>query len=156
VQEARAVNRAGFFHFTKEDSCNSRKGRAATRPGGSRNKATIRMQEMLDEQAEKLVKKALELAMEGSVGALRLCVERILPARKSEPLLCTMPRIAKAGDAVDAVASIASAATAGEVSADQAAKLAKVISVYLDSLEAYEFDERLAKLERADFKGPAA
>jgi hypothetical protein len=63
-----------------------------------------------------------------------------------------MPPLAKAADAVAAIAGIASAAVAGDVTADDAAKLAKVISLYVNTLEAREFEDRLAQLERADRK----
>lgn len=62
------------------------------------------------------------------------------------------PPLAKAADAVAATAAIVSAAAAGDVTADEAAKLAKVISLYIDSLEAHQFEDRLAKLECADLK----
>jgi hypothetical protein len=61
-----------------------------------------------------------------------------------------MPRLAKAGDATGAIARLASAAAAGDITADEAAKLAKVIGLYVESLEAQEFEARLEKLERAD------
>jgi hypothetical protein len=127
-------------------------GNPSGRARGSRNEKTIRMQEMLDREAKKLIRKAVVLAEAGSVGALRLCLDRILPVRKGGPLVCETPPITKAADAVRAVASITSAATAGDMSAD--AKLAKVISVYVNTLEAHDFDERLTRLERADTRGP--
>ncbi len=127
-------------------------GNPAGRPRGSQNKASIRMQEMLEQKADELVDKLVELAMAGNIGALRLCLDRIVPARKNEPLPCAMPPLAKAADAVAAIAGIASAAVAGDVSADEAAKLAKVISLYVNSLEAHDFEHRLAQLERADVK----
>jgi hypothetical protein len=110
------------------------------------------MHEKLEEKAEELVNTAVTLAMAGNVGAFRLCLERLLPARKNEPLLCEMPPLAKAADAVAAIAGIASAAVAGDVTADEAAKVAKVISLYVNTLEAHEFEGRLAQLERADLK----
>ena len=125
-------------------------GNPAGRPRGSRNKASIRMQEMLEEKAEALVNKVVELAMGGNIAALRLCLDRLVPARKSEPLSCEMPPLARAADAVAAIGGIASAAVAGDVTADEAAKLAKVIALYVNSLEAHDFEERLARLERAD------
>jgi hypothetical protein len=126
-------------------------GNPAGRPRGSRNKASARMQEMLEEKAEKLVGKVVEMALAGNIGALRLCLDRIAPTRKYEPLLCEMP-LQKTADAVAAMAGIASAAVAGDVTADEAAKLAKVISLYVNSLEAHEFEDRLARLECADLK----
>jgi hypothetical protein len=110
------------------------------------------MQEMLEQKAEVLVTKVVELAMAGNIGALRLCLDRIVPARNNEPLVCEMPPLAKAADAVAVIAGIASAAVAGDVTADEAAKLAKVISLYVNTLEAREFEDRLALLERADRK----
>jgi hypothetical protein len=50
------------------------------------------------------------------------------------------------------IAGVASAAAAGDVTADEAAKLAKVISLYVNTLEAHNFEDRLARLERADLK----
>jgi hypothetical protein len=85
-------------------------------------------------------------------GRLRLCLDRLARGGKNEPLLCEMPPLQKAGDAVAAIAGVASAAAAGDVTADEAAKLAKVISLYIDSLEAHQFEDRLAQLECADLK----
>jgi hypothetical protein len=127
-------------------------GNPAGRPRGSRNRASIRMQEMLEQKAEELVTKVVELATAGNIGALRLCLDRVVPARKNEPLVCEMPPLAKAADAVAVIAGIASAAVAGDVTADEAAKLAKVISLYVKTLEAHDFEGRLAQLERADLK----
>ena len=127
-------------------------GNPAGRPRESRNKTSIRMQEMLEEKAEALVNKVVELAMGGNIAALRLCLDRLVPARKSEPLSCEMPPLARAADAVAAIGGIASAAVAGDVTADEAAKLAKVISLYVNTLEAHQFEHRLAQLERADLK----
>jgi len=125
-------------------------GNPAGRPRGSRNKTTIRMQEMLEKEAEKLVEKLLKKAMAGHMGAIRLCLERLVPTRKNEPLLYEMAPLEKPADAVAAFAGIASAAAVGDVTADEAAKLGKVISLYVNSLEANDFEERLVRLERAD------
>ena len=127
-------------------------GNPAGRPRESRNKTSIRMQEMLEEKAEALVNKVVELAMGGNIAALRLCLDRLVPTRRSEPLSCEMPPLARAADAVAAIGGIASAAVAGDVTADEAAKLAKVISLYVNTLEAHQFEHRLAQLERADLK----
>ena len=124
-------------------------GNPAGRPRGSRNKASIRMQEMLEEKADALVNKLVELAMGGNIAALRLCLDHLIATRKSEPLSCEMPPLARAADAVAAIGGIASAAV---VTADEAAKLAKVISLYVNTLEAHQFEHRLAQLERADVK----
>ena len=52
-------------------------GNPAGRPTGSRNKATLYFEELLDGQGEALIKKAVELSLKGDTTALRLCLERI-------------------------------------------------------------------------------
>ena len=125
-------------------------GNPAGRPRGARSKATIRMQMMLERRAKALVNKTVDIALAGNVAALRLCLDRLVPTRKTEPVICDMAPLQKTSDAVAAIAGIASAAAAGDVTADEAAKLAKVIALYVNSLEAHDFEERLARLERAD------
>jgi hypothetical protein len=48
-------------------------GNPAGRPRGSRNKASICMQEMLEQKAEQLVGKVVAMAIAGNIAALRLC-----------------------------------------------------------------------------------
>ena len=50
------------------------------RPKGSRNKATIAIESLLQGQAEALTQTAVTKALEGDSVALRLCMERIAPA----------------------------------------------------------------------------
>jgi hypothetical protein len=130
-------------------------GNPAGRPRGSRNRAATRIRELLGPKTDELVGKLVELALAGNVGAIRLCLDRLAPAGKYESLLCELRPLEKAADAVGAMAGLASAAAAGEVTADEAAKFAKMISVYVDTLEAHDFDERLTKLEQADIKSAA-
>src|SRR5262249_245080 len=46
-----------------------------------RNRATVAAEALLDGQAEALTRKAIERALDGDILALRLCLDRILPAR---------------------------------------------------------------------------
>ena len=61
---------------------NGSSGNPAGRPAGSRNKNTLACEQLLDGEAELVMRKAVELAKEGNVQAIKLCVERILPVRK--------------------------------------------------------------------------
>lgn len=60
-------------------------GNPAGRPAGSRNKTSLLAQELLDGDAEDIVRKVIEKAKEGDATAMRLVMERILPARKEPP-----------------------------------------------------------------------
>src|SRR5207245_11470858 len=82
------VSRDGKGRFRKGESGN-RKGR----PNGARNKATEAAELLLDGdgEAEALIRKAVELALEGDAGALRLCLERIIPPRRARPVKLGLP-----------------------------------------------------------------
>ena len=56
------------------------------RPKGMRNKATIAIESLLLGQAEALTQTAVTKALEGDSVALRLCMDRIAPAPKDQPV----------------------------------------------------------------------
>ena len=82
------------------------------RPKGSRNKATIAMS-LLHGQAEALTKTAVTKALEGDSVALRLCMERIAPAPKDQPVSFSLPKIHNALDASEAAGSVLTAVSEG-------------------------------------------
>src|SRR4051812_29118501 len=62
-----------------------RKGQSGNpngRPKGARNATTLALETLLDGQATALTQKAIDLALTGDMAALRLCLDRIIPARK--------------------------------------------------------------------------
>jgi hypothetical protein len=124
-------------------------GNPAGRPRGARNRTTMLMQDLLVDHAEAIGRKAIALAQEGDIAAIRVCMDRLAPARKDEPVAFDLPPLDTAADSVAAAASIVAAVAAGELTPSEAAELAKVIDVYVRALEAKGFEDRLAKLEGA-------
>src|SRR4051812_48104031 len=49
------------------------------RPPGSRNKATLALQELLNNEGEVILRKTIDLAMTGNAMAQKLCLERLIP-----------------------------------------------------------------------------
>jgi hypothetical protein len=122
-------------------------GNPAGRPRGVRNRTTLLMQNLLADDAEAIGRKAIEMAKAGDLAAIRLCMDRLAPARKDEPVAFELPPIEKPADIVAATASIVAAVAAGELTPSQAAELSKVIDVHVRALDSRGFDERLGKLE---------
>ena len=56
-------------------------GRAA----GSRNRATLAIEALLEGEGEALTRKAIELAKAGDMQALRLCMDLCCPAPQRQP-----------------------------------------------------------------------
>ena len=122
-------------------------GNPAGRPRGSRNRKVIMLQNILDNEGEFILEQAMIMAKEGNTVALRLCMKRLLPKRRHEPLQCELPPISTAADAVAAMGDIAAALGIGEVAPAEAAAHAKVVAGFVQALRAHGFDERLTRVE---------
>jgi hypothetical protein len=135
----------------KQGSSQFRPGQSGNpkgRPRGARNKATLALESLLDGQAQALTEKAIELALAGDMAALRLCLDRILPARKDRPVSIEMPTINSAEDAKVASAALLAAVAAGNLTPSEAAEIGKLIDAYVKAVETTEVLTRLEKLEQ--------
>jgi hypothetical protein len=123
-------------------------GNPAGRPAGSRNHATLACEALLEGQAEALTQKAVDMALAGDTVALKLCLERIYPARKDRPVTFALPPITSARDAADIAAAIAQAVAAGHITPSEAAEFGKVIELYVRAYQVAELNDRIAPLEQ--------
>ncbi len=130
-------------------------GNPSGRPRGALNRATVLAQELLAARVESIAEKLIELAERGDMRAIRVCMDRLMPVIKHQPIAVELPPIEKAADSVAAAARIAAAVAAGELTATEAAELAKVIDTYVGALATRGFDERLTKLENEINGAPA-
>jgi hypothetical protein len=130
-------------------------GNPSGRPRGSRNRATILFQNVLEDDAEAIARKAVDMAKAGDIAAIRICMDRLAPARRNDSIAFELPPLDRATDTVAAAATIVAAVGAGDLAPSEAADLAKVIDIYLRALATGSFEERLAKLESAAEQGPA-
>ena len=117
------------------------------RPKGSRNKATIAIESLLQGQAEALTQTAVTKALEGDSVALRLCIERIAPAPKDQPVSFSLPKMNNAMDASGAAGSVLTAVSIGELTPIEATRVMGLIGSYRRVLELTEIEERLSALE---------
>jgi hypothetical protein len=123
-------------------------GNPAGKLRGTRNKTTLAIEALLDGEAETITRKAIELAKDGDLAALRLCLDRIAPPRKDRPVLFELPPVSSAADAANAAGALLAAVAVGDLTPAEASELGKLIEAYVKALEATDFAERLSKLER--------
>ncbi|HVD72806.1 MAG TPA: DUF5681 domain-containing protein [Xanthobacteraceae bacterium] len=90
-------------------------GNPAGRPRGSRNKAAIALQELLERDAESIARTVTHLAKHGNIAAIRMCMERLLPPRRHEPVTLDLPALDTAADAVAATSAIVAAVASGDL-----------------------------------------
>ncbi len=106
-------------------------GNPAGRPRGSLNRTTVLMQSLLEANAEAIARKAIDLATGGDLTAIRICFDRLVPARKHEPIALELPRLDTAADTVTAASTIVAAVAAGELAPSEAADIAKAVDIYV-------------------------
>lgn len=120
------------------------------RPRGSRNKATLAAEAILDGEAEALARKAIELALNGDLQALRICLDRLLPPRRERLVRFSLPPISAGADASQATTALISAVAHGELAPGEVASLVQIVEAHTQVLLVSEFEQRLTKLEAED------
>jgi hypothetical protein len=130
-------------HFQKGQS-----GNPAGRPRGSRNKATLAAEALLEDELERLTREAIDRAMDGDPLLLRLCITRLMPAPRGRRVQLDL---AGGGNAADAAASLEAtirAVAEGVISPLEATDLAEVIELQRRTAETVDLERRLAHLEQ--------
>jgi len=120
------------------------------RPKGSRNKATIAIESLLEGQAEALTQTAISKALDGDSIALRLCMDRIAPLMKDKPVVFPLPKMRDAMDASQAAGSVLSAVSDGTLTPIEGSRVMGLIDNYRRTLELTEIDSRLNGLETSN------
>ena len=137
---------------TAETSAKPTRGRPfepgnAGKPKGARHRVTLAVEALLDGEAEALTRKAVAMALAGDTLAMRLCLERLCPARKDRAIAFEMPKIETVGDHPLAIGALLNAVAAGEITPGEAQALANVLEQHRRSAETADLAERIAKLE---------
>jgi hypothetical protein len=130
-----------------------RKGQSGNprgRPKGARNSATLAAEALLEGEAEKLTRKVIELALDGDTVALRICMERICPARKDRPVAFALPPINTARDAADVMSDVLSAVASAQITPADASEISKVVAVAVKAFEAAELPDEKDWVKQLD------
>ncbi len=122
-------------------------GNPAGKAKGTRHRATRAIEELLEGEHEALTRAAIDKAKEGDVPALRLCLERIAPARKDSPIVVDLPSVETAADLVRASASVVASVTSGDLTPDEGNRLMALLVAHKSVVEAGDLERRIAELE---------
>jgi len=117
------------------------------RPKGSGNKTKCAGQHLLDEYAEHLVRKCIALAMQGDRSAMRICMERISPARRDACIQMNLPSIQTAKDLDQAAEKVTQAIRRGDITPAEGGTMMHILESRSRVIERVEWENRLEKLE---------
>jgi len=123
-------------------------GNPAGKPPGAKHKATILAQTLFEGEAETLIRKIIELAKEGDLQALKVCIDRLCPPLKAQsaPVQIALP---KTESIADLATAFIEAAADGRLPPDVAAQLVSAVGTLARVVEIDELKERLSALEMA-------
>ncbi len=122
-------------------------GNPAGKKPGTRHRATLAIEKLLDGEGEALTRKAIELAKDGDLTAIKLCLERICPPRKSRPIKIDLPEVNTADGVSKAQATAVQAVADGEITPEEGKVLADILEARRKSIETADHEARLSKLE---------
>lgn len=117
------------------------------KPRGTRHRATLAIEALLEGEHEKLTRAAIDKALEGDTTALRLCLDRLAPPRRDAPIALDLPAVRSAGDAVEVSVAVLAAVAAGEVTPDEAGRVMALLTAHKAIVEAGDLERRIAALE---------
>ena len=120
------------------------------RPKGSRNKASSDGQDLLDKYAPHLVGKCIESALKhDDRSSMRICMDRILPARREASIRVSLPRIKTAQDLEKAAEKVTQAIGRGRIAPAEGETMMNVFEIHSRIIEKSQYESRLEKLEES-------
>ena len=112
---------------------------------GSKNKTTLLAARLAGGQGEEILRKAIEMAMNGNVPMMKFLLDRILP--KERPIQLELPALDYAHDSVDAMAKIVDAVSSGRITPCEAADLGQLVSAFSRAIDATDAQNELDSMK---------
>lgn len=109
-------------------------------------------EQLLDGKSEQLTAKLLEMALEGNLQAMRMCLDRTVPPRKERsinldlrPITCLQDRMLQFEDLTSAVAE-------GRITPSEGESISNILISQAKTLQVVEFARRLPQIDDKEYK----
>ncbi len=117
------------------------------RPPGSRNAASLVLDQLARDGAEAVLKKQIELAQSGDGRAAELVLKRAWSQPRGRLVEFYMPDVIEARDVVHALDAVASAIKSGELTPEEGAAIADLVEKQRRAIEFSTLEDRVRMLE---------
>lgn len=114
---------------------------------GSRHRASLLAEQLIDGQGHALVQKAVEMALGGDASVMRALLDRLVPPRKDRPVMVDLPPVRTADDLRHALSAILGATADGTITPGEASDLGRLMASAARAVEVAELSDRLAAVE---------
>jgi hypothetical protein len=118
-------------------------GNPAGRPPGARNKKTLALEAAYEAKAEEAVNDIMERAKSGDPAAMRLCMERAVPAGRHRRFAFALPRIRTPEDAEAAIDAVMDGLAEGVLSLPEVGELLRLVERLLQMAESIQEMKRV-------------
>ena len=118
------------------------------RPQGSRNKATLLLDELAKGEAPTVLAKVVDAARDGDMRAAEIILARVWPVRKGRPVALDLPAMESAADVVRALSVVAAEMASGNITPEEAQAVAAVLEGKRRAVETVELEARITALEQ--------
>jgi hypothetical protein len=118
------------------------------RPKGTRNLKTVAIESLLEGQAEALTQTAISKALEGDSIALRLCMDRIMPAPKAKRIKVQLLSISSPRDLLKAASHVMISVQSGELTPLEGEKIMALLERCQKLFVSVDLVERIEALEQ--------
>jgi hypothetical protein len=110
-------------------------GESSRTQTGILESCTMAAQALIDGEVDALTRKAVDLALEGNMAALKLCLERLCPPKKERPLSVNLPAIEEVSALPKLTSALLTAVGKGELTAGEVGALSALVSSHGKALE---------------------
>jgi hypothetical protein len=104
-------------------------GNPKGRPKGSRNKSTMFRERIDSADEDDILRQCVTMAKWGDRTAMKICMDRLFPRRRSAPVEFDLPDIETEANVVQAVDAILLAVSTGQLTPDEARMIVQFVMI---------------------------
>ena len=123
-------------------------GNLGGRPTGSRNRSTLAILALMEGESEAITRVAIAAALAGDMQAIKLVLDRLIPAAKERPITLALPDTSTAEGVSHAQQAILQAVASGEIAPGVGSILTSITENHRRSIATIEHEIRISTLEQ--------
>ena len=117
------------------------------RPPGSKNKTTVKVQELFDSYAVPVARKVIQMAILGDTKAQKMCMDRVAPVRREETVKFGPLPTSTAAEVSKATEKVVQDVAAGKIPIAQGLAMSGLLEMRRRAVETESLDGRVRNLE---------
>jgi Family of unknown function (DUF5681) len=125
-------------------------GNPRGRPKGTRHRVTILAEQLMQGDAEDVVRAVIAAAKTGDMTAAKIILDRIVPLRKGAAVMFELPELITPADLPPAVTAVTKAVAEGTLTPDEGTSVVTMLEANRRAIEMADLERRIMVLEKAN------